>query len=102
MGQSFDKYRVLRLLAEASTTRRRLSLSDVLCAGLPAVYRGYGDSLLFVDGTIYDASDPDALEAILHDVANDPALTVGLEFGWLHSATCGCSFCRPRPAQATA
>lgn len=102
MDGLFDNSRAVRVLSEATRARRHLSLGDVLQAGLPAVYLGYGDRLLFMDGTIYDATDPHAPEAILRDVVDNPALAVGFEFGWRHAPGCVCSFCAARPAQATA
>ena len=42
------------LAAIHPTGRRRLSFREVVDCGQPAVYRQFGDSLLFVDGTLFD------------------------------------------------
>jgi len=72
----------------------RLSLEDVLSAGLPAVYRDHGEHLLFRDGRIFDGSSvgTSPVEPIM--VLDRGAEAVGLEFGWRHVAGCSCRFCR--------
>ncbi len=46
------------LAAIHPTGRRRLSFREVVDCGQPAVYRQFGDSLLFVDGTLFDVLTP--------------------------------------------
>jgi hypothetical protein len=81
------------MLAANSRARRRLSLDEVLAAGLPAVYQRYGDRLLYADGRIFDASDPNALVEISPIAPGVTAQAVGLEFGWRHAGDCACDFC---------
>ena len=84
---------VERVLADAGQGRRRLSLADVLDVGLPAVYQQYGEQLVFIDGRIFDASDPSA-PAEIHSNASDEAdVAVGVEFGWRHVGDCSCRLC---------
>jgi hypothetical protein len=95
-----DARLIERVLVEASRVRRRLSLEEVLEAGLPAVYQRYGDRLLFTDGRIFDASDPEALAEIPLILADGSLETVGLEFGWKHAGDCPCHLCTTRLAAA--
>lgn len=88
-----NERRVEKALAEASRARRRLSLADVVNAGLPAVYQQYGEQLVYLDGTIFDASDPRALTATPILVVDEADKAVGLEFGWRHAGDCSCRFC---------
>ena len=85
-----DTRQVATALAETDHARRRLSLEDVLKAGLPAVFREFGEQLLFMDGRFYDASDPGSLAEILVGVVYEPEQAVGLEFGWRHVGDCPC------------
>ena len=68
-----DPHKIERTLAAMRPAGRRLlSLKDVIESGRPAVYRRFGDELLFMDGTLYDvgqASRPTELEVQtpLHD-----------------------------------
>jgi hypothetical protein len=81
--------------------RRRLTFEEVLAAGQPAVYREFGDHLLYVDGRFFDVREPGAPTPI--DVggsslpaANEPPDArrgVGIEYGWRHAADCPCSYC---------
>jgi hypothetical protein len=97
-----DGRHVERVLAEASRARRRLSLEEVINAGLPAVYQGFGEQLLYMDGTIYDASDPSSLAEILLGVVCEPHRAVGLEFGWRHTGDCSCLLCSKPSADEAA
>jgi hypothetical protein len=81
------------MLATDSRARRRLSLDEVLAAGLPATYQRYGDRLLYLDGRIFDASDPNALAEISPIAPGATVSAVGLEFGWRHAGGCACRFC---------
>jgi hypothetical protein len=90
------------VLAEASRAKRRLSFEEVLEAGLPAVYQQYGDRLLYMDGRIFDASDPSSLAEIPLIVAGAAEQAVGVEFGWRHAGDCPCLFCSKRSADEAA
>jgi hypothetical protein len=81
------------MLAANGRARRRLSLDEVLAAGLPAIYQRYGDRLLYFDGRIFDASDPKALAEISPIAPGVIVQTVSLEFGWRHVGDCACDFC---------
>jgi hypothetical protein len=81
------------MLAADSQARRRLSLDEVLATGLPAIYQRHGDRVLYLDGRIFDASDPKELAEILPIAPGAAASAVGLEFGWRHVGDCGCDFC---------
>ena len=85
------------LLATASHARRRLSFDEVLEAGLPAVYQQYGERLLYLDGRIFDVSDPEAIAEIMLVGVGAADQAVGLEFGWRHAGACSCRFCATRP-----
>ena len=76
--------KVKGVFAKARRAPRRLSLADVVSVGLPAVYQQFGEQLLYVDGTIFDASDP-SLPAEILNVADESDEAVGLEFGWQHA-----------------
>ena len=89
------------VLAGAGHTGRRLCLEQVLEAGLPAVYRRYGERLLYLDGRIFDASDPGALAEVAIITPGAAGETVGLEFGWQHADDCSCAFCSVEPATRT-
>jgi hypothetical protein len=90
------------VLAEASRAKRRLSFEEVLEAGLPAVYQQYGDRLLYMDGRIFDASDPSSLAEIPLIVAGAAEQAVSVEFGWRHAGDCPCLFCSKRSADEAA
>ncbi len=86
----------------AAAGRRRLTFDEVLAAGKPAVYRKFGDHLLYVGGRLFDVHEPDApvevgltpAPAVRGSLAAERAVTVGIEYGWRHEAGCPCSFCR--------
>ena len=95
-----DGRQVEQVLADAGSARRRLSLVDVMSAGLPAVYSQFGDRLLYMDGRIFDATDPSSLAEIPDIAAGEAESTVGLEFGWQHAGGCTCRYCAgDRPAR---
>jgi hypothetical protein len=89
-------------LAEVSRARPRLSFEEVLTIGLPAVYQEFGERLLFIEGRIYDASDPSSPVEILLNVVRKPDHMVGLEFGWRHAGDCSCLLCSRRAADEAA
>jgi hypothetical protein len=80
---------------------RRLTFEEVLAAGQPAVYRKFGDHLLYVHGRLFDMHEPAAPVEVSLTLPSskrggpqvDRALTVGIEYGWRHPAGCDCSFC---------
>ena len=79
---------------------RRLTFEEVLAAGLPAVYRKFGDHLLYMQGRLFDVREPTAPVEVLSlsSTADEPlpldrGMTVGIEYGWHHSARCACGFC---------
>jgi len=79
--------------------RPRLSLEDVVAAGLPAVYQDFGEHLLYRDGTIFDSArtGPSGEHPILELQSLDDA--VGLEFGWRHASGCTCGYCQAGRAE---
>ena len=82
----------------ATAGRRGLTFDEVLAAGRPAVYRKFGDHLLYVGGRLFDVSEPYApIEVGMASATPEPAAermaTVGIEYGWRHEADCACSFC---------
>ena len=90
------------MLTEAGRARRRLSLDEVLAAGLPALYERYGDRRLYWGGTIFDASNQRALTEIPLIVAGTAIQAVGVEFGWRHGGGCSCRFCSRQTADEAA
>jgi hypothetical protein len=99
-----DRQEIERTLATMRPAGRRLlSLKDVIDAGRPAIYRRFGDELLFMDGTLFDVGQSSAptkveLQAPLHDPRFDSE-AVGIEYGWRHALGCPCPLCAP-PAPA--
>ena len=89
-------------LAEmAMAGRRRFTFEEVLAAGRPAMYRKFGEHLLYLSGRLFDVREPGSpIEVGLAlppkeraPAVVDRALTVGIEYGWRHAADCPCSFC---------
>ena len=87
------------LATMAIAGRKRLTFEEVLVAGQPAVYRQFGDHLLYVDGRFFDVREPGAPTPIevgasssLRD-AHAAHRAVGIEYGWRHAADCSCSYC---------
>jgi len=79
-------------------SRRHLTLEEVRQASVPAVYREFGDNLIYLGGIVYSLpaeADPSDLETHLAlpgtYVVNQE---VGIEFGWEHPLDCDCPFCR--------
>ncbi|MGZ4199135.1 MAG: hypothetical protein ACXVP1_03005 [Thermoleophilia bacterium] len=98
-----DGQLVEQVLAKTSRAQRRLSLAEVMTAGLPAVYQQYGEQLIYLDGRILDASDPSAPAETSLIVEGEADQAVGVEFGWRHSGGCHCRFCASdRPVMVTA
>jgi hypothetical protein len=98
-----DRRLVERFLAETGRARRRLSLAEVMNAGLPAVYQQYGEQLVYLDGRILDASDPSSPSETSLIVEGEADQAVGVEFGWRHTGDCHCRFCCvDRPVKRTA
>ena len=88
------------LLATRALANRRLTFDEVLAAGQPAVYRKFGDHLLYVQGRLFDVREPAApVEVGLspspqrEQPAADRVASVGIEYGWRHSAGCPCDYC---------
>jgi len=80
--------------------RPRLSLEDVVAAGLPAVFQDFGEHLIYRDGTIFDSAHDGPLGEHAIHVGDGLDETVGLEFGWRHASGCGCCYCQAgRPDQ---
>jgi len=83
----------------ATEGRRRLTFEEVLASGQPAVYRRFGDHLLYVNGRFFDVHEPGApVEVGLSARPEEPRPqierhAVGIEYGWRHSADCPCSYC---------
>jgi hypothetical protein len=93
-----DGEQIERVFAEASRARHRLSLEEVLSAGLPALYREFGERLLYLDGVIFDASDSSSPSEIPLGLVGELDQAVGLEFGWQHAGDCSCLLCSPEAA----
>jgi hypothetical protein len=95
-----DPHHIERALAAMRPAGRRLlSLKDVIETGRPAVYRRFGDELLFMDGTLYDVGQENRpteldLQIPLHDPRFENE-TVGIEYGWRHALGCPCPLCAP-------
>ena len=85
------------LAAIEPTGRRRLSFAEVIYTGRPAVYRQFGDALLYLDGTFFDVLRPGSpIELGLKVPLEDPHFArraVGIEYGWRHESACSCEFC---------
>jgi hypothetical protein len=82
---------LLRRTFAESTSRRRLSFEEVVQAGLPAAFRDFGEALVFLDGKLFDVSQP---EAVVELPLDDAGPVNGLEFGWRHAVGCRCRFCQ--------
>ncbi len=84
--------------------RRGLTFEEVIEAGQPALYRQFGEALLFVDDTLFDVRTPSSPTKLRLAVPlQDPHIashTVGIEYGWQHPADCSCRFCAQRDAAA--
>jgi hypothetical protein len=86
----------------ATAGRRSFTFEEILAAGRPAMYRKFGDHLLFLGGRVFDVREPGAPIEVgvaarpeeRAPVAVDRALTVGIEYGWRHASDCPCSYCK--------
>jgi hypothetical protein len=81
----------------AQPGRKMLSFDEVMASDRPAVFREFGDSLLYVDGRVYILNgidllgDPEIAPPVL-----DPEYSVravGIEVGWRHVEGCDCEYC---------
>ena len=86
-----------KTLAETRTSRRRLGFAEMVEAGLPATFLDFGESLIFIDGRLFDAQRP---EAVVELALDGPDEVAGLEFGWRHAEPCPCRFCERPPKAA--
>jgi hypothetical protein len=74
-----------------------LSLEDVRASGQPATFDAFGDSLVFLDGTVWSVPRlgiPDLPHLAQQPDAYPVTVEVGIEFGWHHLEGCDCRFCR--------
>jgi hypothetical protein len=82
---------------EGAADRPLLSLDDVAATHRPATFSGFGDHLLYLEGTVYalprspEASD--MAEPLSLPGAYVVTQTVGIEFGWQHLNECTCHLC---------
>jgi hypothetical protein len=96
-----DVQELAGMLATSAWAGRRLTFDEVIAAGRPAVYRKFGDHLLYVQGRLFDVSEPAApVEVGLAPPSSTHRrpptgreVSVGIEYGWRHSAECGCDYC---------
>jgi hypothetical protein len=87
-----------------------LSLAEVRETGLPALLLDFGESLLYLDGEIFEVDASLApLRVGAHPVplpAVILATGVGIDYGWHHAGHCACRFCskggRPDAQEASA
>jgi hypothetical protein len=87
-----------------------LSLAEVRESGLPALLLDFGESLLYLDGEIFEVDASLApLRVGAHPVplpAVILATGVGIDYGWHHAGHCPCRFCskggRPDAQEASA
>lgn len=75
----------------------RLSLDEVHQCGLPALFLGYGEVLLYLGEQLFSMRD-EAGPFDEHALAPPlPAQILesglGIEYGWRHLAHCACRFC---------
>lgn len=85
-------------LSPARALTPRLSLEDVINAGLPAFYDDHGETLVYRDGCIFEGTTSDTPVGDPIIVLGRAAEAVGLEFGWRHHRDCTCRFCSGRPS----
>ncbi len=76
---------------------RSLSIEEVKASGTPASFQGFGESLLYIDGRLFDLRH-DALPAqqrFCPPMLEPDVLRygVGIEYGWRHIQGCCCAFC---------
>jgi len=81
-----------------SLGRTKLPLAEVTASGAPAAFQAFGESLLYMDGRLFDLRhDGPSAGARLCPELLDPELLrygVGIEYGWQHVEGCACSVCR--------
>jgi hypothetical protein len=85
-----DNRVVRKTLAETRTSRRRLGFAEIVEAGLPAAFLDFGEVLVFIDGKLFDAQQPEAAQELPFDASSE---LTGIEYGWRHAEACGCRFC---------
>jgi hypothetical protein len=76
---------------------RLLTLDEVRAANFPAVFRAFGDHLVFIEGRVYsvphetDLAHPDLVPHLpdTYVITN----SVGIEYGWQHFEGCRCALC---------
>lgn len=77
---------------------RRLTLGEVREAAVPAVFRAFGDHLLYMEGKVYGLpADPLSGDLRSHLALPETYVvheTVGIEYGWEHLEGCRCGLCR--------
>jgi hypothetical protein len=88
-------------VVHGTASRAVLSLDEVRASGRPAFFLDYDETLLFVDGELFDLQhwgvalqfdvEPVPLP---HEILNHGA---GIEYGWRHAGDCDCAACTERP-----
>lgn len=91
-----------RILAETESGPRRLSFAEIVEAGVPAAFCDFGERLVFLDGKLLDAQQPDTANSVPLEGLMGPSGAVGIEFGWRHAGTCQCRFCAQSPLRGAA
>ena len=103
LGGSMTTRRLIEwVLADSGRVKRRLRLKEVHEAGILAVYKRYGDRLLFMDGTIFDVAAPVHFVEVPVAAADWSGQAVGVEFGWRHTGGCACQLCSQRKTESAA
>jgi hypothetical protein len=91
---------------EGAADRPLLSLDDVAATHRPATFSGFGDHLLYIEGTVYALprrpEPPDLAQPMSLPGAYVVTQTVGIEFGWQHLNECTCDLCMEGPQRAAA
>ena len=87
--------------AMAARPRTLLSLEEVRESGRPAFFSDHGEHLLYQDGELFDLGEGDgAVPTGHHRPKPLPRQIleagVGIEYGWRHTADCGCPICWKR------
>jgi hypothetical protein len=79
-----------------------LSFAEIVEAGVPAAFCDFGERLVFLDGKLLDAQQPDTANSVPLEGLMGPSGAVGIEFGWRHAGTCQCRFCAQSPLRGAA